>query len=218
MKKKIIAFVPIKLDSKRLKNKNILDFLGKPLCYHIFENLLKVKYIDKVYVYCSDEKIKNYIPDEIIFKKRPKELDGEYVKGLQIYKSFASHVDSDYYLLCHATSPLLSHKSINSMLYTFLNDKLDYDSALSVQKISTFCWFSGETINFNPSDIPRTQDIEPVFVETSGFYLFSKNTILRDNKRVGDNPLLFELDFFEGYDIDTVEDFELIKKININNE
>lgn len=218
MKKKITAFVPIKLESKRLKNKNILDFLGKPLCFHIFQNLLKVKYLDQVYVYCSDEKIKKYIPKAIKFKKRPKKLDGEFVKGLEIYKSFASLVDSDYYLLCHATSPLLSNESIDSMLNIFFNDEIDYDSALSVQRINTFCWFSGQAINYNPKDIPRTQDIEPVFVETSGFYLFSKKTILEDSRRVGNNPLLYELDFFEGFDIDTPADFELIKKINFKHE
>ena len=127
-------------------------------------------------------------------------------------------VDSDYYLLCHATSPLLSNESIDSMLNIFFNDEIDYDSALSVQRINTFCWFSGQAINYNPKDIPRTQDIEPVFVETSGFYLFSKKIILEDSRRVGNNPLLYELDFFEGYDIDTPADFELLKKINFKHE
>ena len=67
---KVVALVPIKLNSQRLPHKNILDLGGKPLCAHMTENLLKVKGIDEIYVYCSDEQITKYMPEGIKFLKR----------------------------------------------------------------------------------------------------------------------------------------------------
>ena len=55
-----IAFVPIKLNSQRLPGKNILPIGGHPLCWHIVNTLLRVKGIDEVYVYCSDESVMQY--------------------------------------------------------------------------------------------------------------------------------------------------------------
>ena len=54
---KVVAFVPIKLNSQRLQGKNILPVAGKPMCYHICRTLLDVSGVDGIYTYCSDEKI-----------------------------------------------------------------------------------------------------------------------------------------------------------------
>ena len=58
---KVVAFVPIKLNSQRLPHKNILPIAGHPLCWHLCNTLLKVNNIDEVYVYCSDERVSDYI-------------------------------------------------------------------------------------------------------------------------------------------------------------
>lgn len=140
--KKIVAFVPIKLNSQRLKNKNILPFKGKNLCWHIFSTLLEVERIDEVYVFCSDIKIKNYIPKDVKFLKREEELDGNLVKGVKIYDSFVKKINADIYILAHTTSPFISEKTINNSLDKILLD--DYDSAFSVQKFQTFSWYKGK--------------------------------------------------------------------------
>ena len=46
---KVVAFVPIKLNSQRLPHKNILPIAGHPLCWHLCNTLLKVNNIDEVY-------------------------------------------------------------------------------------------------------------------------------------------------------------------------
>ena len=73
--KKIVAFVPIKLNSQRLPHKNILPISDHPLCWHILNSLLKVDGIDETYVYCSDENITKYIPKSVRFLKRDSRLD-----------------------------------------------------------------------------------------------------------------------------------------------
>ena len=104
---KTVAFVPIKLNNERLKNKNILPLGGHPLCWHIFNTLLHTDGIDEIYCYCSDEAIRDYIPEEVIFLKRDSCLDMQTTKGIEIYSRFAQDIDADIYVLCHATSPFI---------------------------------------------------------------------------------------------------------------
>nr|WP_259545364.1 hypothetical protein [Heyndrickxia oleronia] len=69
MKPKVIAFVPIKLNSQRLPKKNLLPLGDHSLCWYIFKSLLKVNDIDDVYVFCSDEEIKKHVPHGVKFLK-----------------------------------------------------------------------------------------------------------------------------------------------------
>ena len=65
---KTIAIVPMKLNNRRLPQKNTKNFTnGKPLCYYILSTLLKVEKIDEVYVYCSNPDIQKYIPEAVHF-------------------------------------------------------------------------------------------------------------------------------------------------------
>lgn len=211
MKKKTVAFVPIKLNSERLPRKNILPLGNRPLCAYIFESLLKVEEIDDVYVFCSDEKVMDYVPEGVKFLKREKRLDGNFVKGKEIYESFLSLVDSDIYLLAHTTSPFLTSATIAKGLNKVLSG--EYDSALTVQRKQTFVWYEGKPLNYDVNDIPRTQDMEPVFIETSGFYIFKREHFLEGGRRIGHKPFLVEVDDVEAIDIDTKEDYEFALKI-----
>lgn len=204
---KIVAFVPIKLNSERLKNKNLLLIGDKPLCWYICDTLRRVKTIDEVYVYCSDEKIKNYIPEGVAYKQRSKRLDGNLVKGMDIYKSFISEVDADIYVLAHATSPFIRRDSIENALSRVVSGK--NDSAMSVRRIQTFAWYDGRILNYDKRDIPRTQDIQPVWVETSGFYIFRKGIMNETGSRIGDRPFFQEVEGMEAIDIDEEQDYEL---------
>ena len=206
---KTVAFVPIKLNSQRLPHKNILELAGHPLCWHICNTLNNVSSIDEVYCYCSDEEIKKYIPEGINFLKRPKELDGDCVKGLEIYKGFVKEVDADIYVLAHATSPFIREESVRKSLDAVVND--GYDSAFSAKREQTFSWYKNEPINYQISDIPRTQDIEPVWIETSGFYIFKKEVLEKAKTRIGDNPYIHEVFGAEALDIDERKDFEFAR-------
>ena len=216
---KVVALVPIKLNSQRLKYKNILDLGGKPLCYHMTEKLVEVQGIDETYVYCSDEKIKDYMPKKMKFLKRNTYLDGNLVKGQEIYESFIKQIDADIYVLAHVTSPFIKKESIQNALDKVLSG--EYDSALSVKKVQTFTWYKGKTLNYDLEDIPRTQDIEPIYYETSAFFIFRKEVFTKMGKRrIGDKPYFQEIDDIEAVDIDYLEDFKfaqaIIKSRNCN--
>lgn len=211
MTKKVVAFIPIKLNSQRLPHKNILPILDKPLCWHITNTLVNVDRIDEVYVYCSSDEILDYIPQEAKYLKRDQLLDGDLVKGFDIYESFIKKIDADIYILAHTTSPFIEQQTIENSLNKILKD--DYDSAFTAQKIQTFAWHKGETINYNINDVPRTQDIEPIYIETSGFFMFKKEVFTNHRRRIGFAPFIQEVNNIEAIDIDTKEDYEYAKRI-----
>ncbi len=209
---KIVAVVPMKLNNVRLPQKNTKKFKnGNPLCWYILSTLLKSEHIDEVYVYCSNEEIKNYIPEKVKYIKRDESLDQNTTKMNEVLKRFAEDVDADIYVMTHATAPFVSVESINKGILAVINE--GYDSALAVKKIQDFIWKDGKPFNYHLDDIPRTQDLEPLFMETSGFYIYKKNIISEMGRRVGQNPALIEVSEIESCDIDEYEDFVIADAI-----
>ena len=208
---KTVAFVPIKLNNQRVKNKNILPLGGKPLCWHIFHALLNVAAIDEVYCYCSDEKVKRYLPDGARFLQRDPALDGDLVKGFEIYARFIEDVGADVYMLCHATSPFIRSETIARALAAVLEG--GHDSAFSARREQTFAWYQGKPVNYDLNDVPRTQDLEPVLLETSAFFIFERAIFTEHHRRIGFKPYICETDDVESIDIDEQQDYDFAVKI-----
>ena len=208
---KVAAFVPIKLNSQRLKNKNILPLGGKPLCWYITNTLSKVSNIDGAYLYCSKPDIMEYVDENMIFLQRSEKLDGDLVKGFDIYDAFINEVEADVYLLAHATAPFTTVESIQNALNKVLYE--GYDSAFSAQKIQTFAWYNNQPINYSLTDVPRTQDLEPIFIETSAFFIFKKEIFTEYKRRIGFRPYIQEVNQMEAIDIDEIQDYQMAQKL-----
>lgn len=204
---KTVALIPIKLNSQRLPHKNILPIAGHPLCWHICNTLNQVKGIDDVFVYCSDSTVREFIPQETKFLKRPVWLDGNLIKGKDIYREFINTIDSDVYILAHTTSPFIKVESCQNALDHILSSS--YDSAFSAERIKTFAWYQGKPINYDLEDVPRTQDLEPIWVETSAFFMFKKEVFTVYNRRIGFNPYIQEVTGIEAVDIDEEKDYRM---------
>jgi CMP-N-acetylneuraminic acid synthetase len=209
---KVALFIPIKLNNQLLPGKNTMDLNGKPLCDYIFNAVKDINIIDEKYVYCSDESIIPYIPDGIKFLKRDKYLDEFQVKGLELIEYFVNDVDADIYIMTHVTQPFTKSSSIITALNKVLNE--GFDSAFSTIKIQDYCWYQGKPLNYNMEDMVRTQELEPIYMETGAFFIFKKEVFKTYHRRIGKNPFKFIVDSFEAIDIDTAEDFELAKAID----
>lgn len=210
-KKKITAIMPIKLNNERLPGKNTMMLGDKPLLQHELINLKAISLIDKIYVYCSDEKVVSYLPDGIDFLKRSVELDRSTSNFTQIFESFRKKVDSDIYVYAHATAPFVSINSMNACIEAVVSGK--YDSAFCASKIQDFLWQDGEPMNFDASNIPRSQDIKPIYRETSGVYVFTGDVFDKYKRRIGKNPYIHAVGYKEAVDINTKEDYELAKAL-----
>lgn len=169
---KTVAFVPIRLNSQRVSGKNLRLLGGEPLMCHILRTLTRVEGIDEVYVFCSDERIRELLPEGVRFLQRSAELDRDTTLGREIYNAFTARVEADLYVLAHATSPFIRPETISGALAKVQSG--EYDSAFSAEKIQTFAWFKGRPLNYALDNIPRTQTIEPVYIETSAFFIFPR--------------------------------------------
>ena len=70
-------------------------------------------------------------------------------------------------------------------------------------------WKDGKPFNYELDAIPRTQDLEPLYEETSGFYIYKSEVMTQMNRRIGNKPYIVEVGEIEGVDIDEAEDFEI---------
>ena len=208
---KAVAFVPIRLNSQRVEGKNLRPLGGEPLMCHILHTLLEVETIDEVYVYCSDEAVRAYLPEGVRFLRRSPRLDRNETLGREIYDAFTAAVDADVYVLAHATSPFIRAETVADALRHVRSG--EYDSAFSAEKIQTFAWFEGRPLNYALDDIPRTQTIEPVYIETSAFFIFPRTLWCGRGRRIGEKPYMAVVDRIEGLDIDNPEDFTMAEII-----
>ena len=201
---KTVAFVPIRLNSQRVAGKNLRPLDGSPLMCHILKTLTEVEGIDEVYVFCSDEGIRALLPEGVRLLLRDPSLDSDTY-------SFTARVGADLYILAHATSPFIRAATLADALGKVRSG--EYDSAFSAEKVQTFAWFEGRPLNYALDNIPRTQTIEPVYIETSAFFIFSRELWCGRGRRIGDRPYMAVVDRIEGLDIDYPEDFAMAEII-----
>lgn len=206
---KIVGIVPIKLNNERLPGKNIKLLGGRPLIQYILSSLSESDKLDEIYVYCSNESIKDYFIDsnKIKFLQRPKYLDEPTSNFTQIFDSFSKEIDADIYVFAHATAPFVSTETIDECISNVMDN--GYDSSFTAEKIQDFMWKDNKPMNFDASDLPRSQDLQPIYRETSGVYVFTKDVFNKYKRRIGENPYPVEVSFKESIDINYPKDFEM---------
>lgn len=208
---KITAIMPIKLNNERLPGKNTKLLGNKPLLQYELLNLLETGLTDSVNVYCSDEAVVPYLPEGVRFIKRPAFLDLPTSNFTQIFDNFMSECDSDIYVYAHATAPFITVETMKQCIEAVKSG--EYDSAFCASKIQDYLWQDGEPLNFDATNVPRSQDLKPIYRETSGVYVFTKEAYKKTHRRIGLKPLVKEVSFKEAVDINNPEDFELAEAL-----
>lgn len=208
---KIVAIMPLKLNNERLPGKNTKMLGTKPLLQYELDALKETGLLENIYVYCSDESVKEYLPDGTVFLKRPEYLDLPTSNFTQIFDSFMRNVDSDIYVYAHATAPFITQETMCQCIEAVVSG--NYDSAFCASKIQDYLWVDGEPLNFDATNVPRSQDLKPIYRETSGVYVFTKEAYLACHRRIGIHPYVKEVSFKESVDINNPEDFSLAEAL-----
>lgn len=210
---KTVAFVPIKLNNQRTPGKNTKKFDdGSALITVFLRTLVKVKEFDEIYVFCSNQEIKDYLIEGVEYLERPKYLDTQEATPQQIMGEFIKRVDADIYAVCHCTSPFVTAEHFSECVKAVISE--EYDSSFTAEKIQRLLWSSdNKPYNFDPTNIPRTQDLKPIYNEVSAAYVFKKEVFEKYKRRIGINPHITEVSGVECVDIDYPEDFEIANAI-----
>ncbi len=213
---KVVAFVPIKLNNERFLGKNLKCFDdGKPLLTYFLERITQIDLIDELYVFCSSEKVKDFLIPKVRFLKRPAYLDSKEATPQHIIQEFIQTIESDIYCVCHCTNPFVRLSHFNETIQAVKSG--NFDSSFTAHKIQQLLWRQNNTpLNFDASNIPRTQDLEPLYNEIPAIYAFKKEMFLKYNRRIGFTPHITEVTALESIDIDYPQDFIIANTIYMN--
>ncbi|MCR9269172.1 MAG: acylneuraminate cytidylyltransferase family protein [Hyphomonadaceae bacterium] len=220
---RVVALLPMKAHSARVKSKNFRDIAGKPLFRWILDTLCSIEEIDQVVINTDARYIlaDNGLTDgdyngKVMIRDRKPEICGDFVSMNLVLEDDIENVPADFYFMTHTTNPLLSRQTVQTMLQSFLKgeSKGECDSLFAVNRHQTrFYTPGGKPINHDPNNLIRTQDLPPYLEENSVGYLFSYQSFKATNARIGTRPILFETPALESVDIDEPSDWFIAESI-----
>ena len=186
-----IAIIPARGKSKRIKSKNIKNFLGKPIIKVTLDILKKSKIFDKIVLTTEDEKIsricKNFGFNDII--KRPKKLAADHISTIDVIKhviKILEKKDNISSICCvYPCSPFLK-KSTLLKAYSLLKSKKDFifpianfpspiQQALKIRNNKVF-YFNKKFSKL------QTQKLEKSYYDAGQFYLGTKFSWMNNSK------------------------------------
>ncbi len=215
--RKVVAFLPMRKGSQRVKNKNIKDFsnIKGGLTFIKISQLLKSTMIDMIVISTNDEEVKSialsFDNDKIVIDDRPELLASSETSTDDLIKYVPSIVKDCIILWTHVTSPFVTENIYDDMIDKYLENTNKYDSLMSVTKIQKFFWDNEKPINYDKSieKWPRTQTIEPIYEVNSGAFIADVEVYKTVHDRIGSKPFLYELSDKQSFDIDWEDDFEI---------
>ena len=207
------ALVPMRHHSQRVPGKNYRLLAGKPLYQHIIMMLLSVPEISTIVVDTDSDPIMDGLRrdfPQVVVLPRPEHLRSDSIPMNEILVYDTSKVQADYYLQTHSTNPLLRPETVSKAVQTFLAHYPTHDSLFSVTRLQTRLYDQhGLAINHDPDILLQTQNLPPVYEENSCIYIFTRENLERRCSRLGERPLMFEMNADEAWDIDEEMDFAI---------
>ena len=212
MKPKIVAIIPIRKNSRRIKNKNfIIFFKGNSLLEIKIKQLKKINKIDKIIV-SSDSVLARKIAYKynVSFHQREKYFASSICSGSDFFQNLAKSIKGDYLMYCPCTSPIINKNTYDNFLNTFKKYKNKYDSFNTVETLKTYIWKKNKPLNYNLINAPNSQDLpDDYYTLTFGINIISRNNMIKYKNIVGKNPKFIILNKLQCTDINDKTDFKI---------
>lgn len=211
MSQRIDAFIPLKGHSERVPDKNMRDFGGRPLFHVIVATLQGAQRIGAVYIDTDSDEIALSAADlsgVTVIRRRP-DLVGDDVSVNRLIASFLDGYEGEHLLQTHATNPLLRSETIDAAVEAYFEAPAITSLFAVTRHQARFYDNLMRPINHDPSELIPTQDLDPLYVENSNFYIFNRDAFFEHHRRVTDATRMYEVDPMEAIDIDDESDFAL---------
>jgi len=215
---KILAIIPARANSIRLKNKNRLKLGGKSLIKWTIDFVLKTKVIKNIVLSTDDKKIisENINNNKIKIFKRPSHLKGKNVKTISVifdvikkYEKLFNKIDT--VILFQATSPFRSRKKIDFAIRKFIQFKMK-KSVISVSSYNKNNKRKLIIKNNTLADYKNSNFVKK-FAINGNFYIASKKFLIKYKSFFSARktyPVVLTSKKLQ-VDIDTKKDFNLAK-------
>lgn len=210
MKEKIIVFLPAKGNSNRVVGKNLKLLDGKPLFLHTLEKLSELSDIfDTIYIDTDSDEIieisKNV--ENVSIMKRDSKFANNKTDGNKLLLNEINYDNTGtIYVQILGTSPFIKKETIIKAINAVLDGA---DCSFLVKKEQQYSWNQKSIPNYDLKNIPNSNTLEPVMIETMGLYVIRKEVALRTEQRVVANGQMIEATPLEAIDLNHPEDFEL---------
>ncbi len=217
-----VAIVPMRHNSERVRGKNYRPLAGIPLYHHVVRMLTSVREIDQVVIdtdsdFIIDDCAEHFPGVQVLL--RPEHLRDGAIAMNDVLLNTLAQVDADIALQTHSTNPFLKAETVSSALKLFTEPGSEFDSVFSVTRLQARLWDGDcRAVNHDPAVLLRTQDLAPLYIENSCFFIFTPDVLRQRGNRIGDRPLMVEMAPLEAVDIDTEADFAMAAAIAESNE
>lgn len=176
--KKIIAMIPARIGSERLKIKNLALVDNKPLIFYSINAAIKSRIFDEIYINSDDlifeDIAKRY---KVNFYLRPKHLGSSEAKSDDVIFDFLQSFNNVEILVwVNSISPLLNSSDINECINFFKKKKLD--SLILSNTYQVHSYFKDKPINFSKKGLfSKTQDLIPVKLLNYSIMMWKKKAL-----------------------------------------
>jgi len=231
---KILAIIPARKGSKRIKDKNLQTVGGYTLIEHAVLSTACILKIERVVIstdydnleLCPDWPVSptNAFVDVL---NRPPELADdnttteavmEHILGMDQYHGY------DYVVLLQPTSPLRTRRDVYSAIKQIVNEGTD--SLFSAAELPGFIWshfeipmaeaglrWHGWVPEYNISNRPFSQNMPSRVHENGAIYIFKPWVLKETGGRLGGKISVYLMDRLRSVDIDTPEDLDEARRI-----
>lgn len=214
MNDKITAIVPVKENSSRLPNKNILPFGDSNLLQHKIEQLKQVNGLYEIIVSSdSDEMLAIGERCGVKAIKRPTQYADESVPFGQFLEYVCDIMEGDHLMWACATSPCVEPYLYEKAIKVYF-EKLQegYDSLITCQPYQTFLMDENGPMNFKTGlEHINSEKLPMLYHFTNGVDLAPKEKVREWHYNFGPKVYKLLVNKREAVDIDDVYDYEMAK-------
>ncbi len=208
--KKLIAVIPIRKGSQRVKRKNFKSFGKKNLLIYKIEMLKKLKFLDDIIVNTDSEKAIAIAKQlNVNYFKRDKYFASSKCLNSDFWKNVADNTKSEYIMFTNCTSPLIKLSTYQKIISIFKKNLLEkkYDSINTVTEIKEFLFHKNKPINFPINRTPNSQDLPDIVKLNFAINILNTKQMSKNKTLIGFKPYLYKLDEVEGLDINSQHEF-----------
>ena len=157
----LIAMIPARMGSQRLKQKNLRELSGVPLIIRAIRKCKKAGVFEEIWVNSEHPKFGEIAEAEgVHFHQRPESLGNHHATSEQYLAEFLEKHLCDFVVQVHSIAPLLTVDEIRNFVDALGRD--EFDCLLSVDHLQIECAYRNQPINFSFSEKTNSQDLEPV--------------------------------------------------------
>ena len=181
----IIAMIPARIGSTRLKMKNLALINGKPLISYAIE-AAKISGVFSKVVVNADNKIFADIARRygVDFYLRPSEIGTSTTKSDNVVYDFMLKHSSDVIAWVNPISPLQSGDEINEIINYFVRNELD--TLITVKDEQVHCVYDRKPLNFKMEEVfAQTQDLKPVQSFVYSLMMWRNKTFIHTFEKQG---------------------------------